>query len=58
MRRYELHNLAKDPAYAATVKDPDARLMAELKATDDPRATGGGEELDHYPAARGGNKAK
>lgn len=53
---YELRNVAEDPAYAATVKELDARLMAELKATGDPRATGGGAEFDRYgiapPAAR------
>jgi arylsulfatase A-like enzyme len=55
---YELHNVAEDPAYAATIKDLDVRLMAELKATGDPRARGGGAELDRYPAARAGKEAK
>ena len=41
---YELHNLAEDPAHAATVEALDARLMAELKATADPRLAG--VELD------------
>jgi len=29
------------------VKDLDARLMAELKATGDPRVAGNGDEFDH-----------
>jgi len=37
---YELHNLAADPAHAATAEALDARLMAELKATADPRLAG------------------
>jgi len=41
---YELHNLAADPAHAATAEALDARLMAELKATADPRLAG--VELD------------
>ena len=41
---FELHNLAGDPAFAATVRVLDARLMAELKATGDPRLAG--VELD------------
>ena len=48
---YELKNVAADPAYADTVKDLDARLMAELKATGDPRASGGGDEFDRYLTA-------
>jgi len=49
---YELKNVAADPAYADTVKDLDARLMAKLKATGDPRASGGGDEFDRYLTAR------
>jgi len=37
---FELHNLAGVPALAETVGQLDARLMAELKATGDPRLTG------------------
>ncbi|MCX8495426.1 MAG: sulfatase [Akkermansiaceae bacterium] len=44
---FELHNVADDSAYAATLKELDARLMAELKSSGDPRLTG--EELDRYP---------
>ena len=43
---YELKNVAEDPAYADTVKDLDARLVTELKATGDPRVVGGGDEFD------------
>ena len=46
---HELTNVAEDPAYADTAKNLDARLMAELKATDDPRASGGGDAFDSYP---------
>ena len=42
----EMKNVAGDPARAEIVRDLDTRLMAELKATRDPRATGTGEELD------------
>ena len=45
---YELKNIAEDPAYADTVKDLDARLLAELKATGDPRASGGGDAFDGF----------
>jgi arylsulfatase A-like enzyme len=45
---YELKNVAEDPAYADTVKNLDARLMAELKVTGDPRASGGGDEFDGF----------
>jgi uncharacterized sulfatase len=41
--RFELKNVAEEPAYADTVKDLDARLMAELKASADPRVTGVGD---------------
>lgn len=49
---YEMTNIAEDPAHADIVKDLDARLMAELGATGDPRASGGGDEFDRYPSAR------
>ena len=58
---FELKNVAEDPAYTTTVKDLDARIMAELKATSDPRATGGGAEFDTYeapPAGRPKQNAK
>ena len=50
---FELTNVADDPAYADTVKELDARLTAELKATDDPRAAGSGDEFDRYDDALG-----
>lgn len=53
---HELHNVAGDPAYAATVQELEDRLMAELKATGDPRASGGGDEFDTCPVARPGKK--
>jgi arylsulfatase A-like enzyme len=49
---FELRNVAEDPAYKAIVSALDARLMAELKATGDPRATGGGDEFEHYGQGR------
>jgi uncharacterized sulfatase len=49
---FEMTNIAEDPAHAGTVKDLDARLMAELVATGDPRVSGGGDEFDRYPSAR------
>lgn len=49
---FELKNVAEDPAYAAKVQELDARLMAELRATGDPRARGGGDEFDAYPEFR------
>jgi arylsulfatase A-like enzyme len=55
---YELKNVAEDPAYSATLKELDARLMAELRATGDPRATGGGDEFDAYGIARPAAKRK
>ncbi|MBI5831921.1 MAG: sulfatase [Armatimonadetes bacterium] len=46
---YEQHNLAGDPAHAAALADLEARLMAELKATADPRVTPGAPEPDQLP---------
>ena len=48
---FELINVADDPAYAATVKELDTRLLTEMKASGDPRATGRGDEFDRYPNA-------
>lgn len=48
---YELRNVAEDAAYAATLKELDARLMTELKASGDPRVIGTGDEFDRYPNA-------
>lgn len=49
---HELHNVAEDPAYSATIKDLDARLLTELKAAGDPRAFGAGDEFDCYLTVR------
>jgi arylsulfatase A-like enzyme len=49
---YEMTNVAEDPAYQEIESRLDARLMAELKATGDPRATGGGDEFDRLGQGR------
>jgi arylsulfatase A-like enzyme len=49
---YELKNVADDPAYRKIAAELDARLMAELKAAGDPRATGSGDEFDRYGQGR------
>jgi len=49
----QLHNVAADPAYAEVRKRLAGALMAELKATADPRALGSGDVFDRYPY-RGG----
>jgi arylsulfatase A-like enzyme len=46
---YALANLAAQPAHATLAKAMDARLMAELRATGDPRAINGGAVFDDYP---------
>lgn len=46
---FQLNNVAEDPAYAQVLKKLDAQLMAALKASNDPRASGGGAEFDAYP---------
>jgi N-sulfoglucosamine sulfohydrolase len=45
----QFHNVASDPFYAKVRDDLAARLMAELKATNDPRAFGQGDAFDTYP---------
>ena len=42
-------NLAADPAFAVVKKELAQRLMAELKATRDPRVLGQGDQFDEYP---------
>ena len=42
----QLVNVADDPAYAGIKGELSARLMEQLLATDDPRATGGGDDFD------------
>ena len=46
---HQLTNVADDPRYATAKAELVRQLMAELAATGDPRATGGGEEFDRYP---------
>lgn len=44
----ELNNVADDPRFADTRRQLAELLMQELAATDDPRASGGGDEWDTY----------
>lgn len=62
----ELYDLRRDPHQIASVADGPAyasarkRLRRELdrwmKQSEDPRATGGGDEFDRYPYFGGGNR--
>ena len=45
----QLNNVADDPSYAKAKEELAARLIAELKATGDPRALGHGDVFDTYP---------
>jgi N-sulfoglucosamine sulfohydrolase len=45
----QLVNVAKRPEYAAVRQKLGQKLLAELKATQDPRVLGGGEQFDRYP---------
>ncbi|MBP7050565.1 MAG: sulfatase [Phycisphaerae bacterium] len=45
---YQLRNVASDPAYADTRKKLESSLLAELRATGDPRVLGGAR-FDDYP---------
>ena len=49
---FEMKNVAEDPEYAEATKDLESGLIAELKATGDPRASGGGDEFDRYSNLR------
>ena len=42
-------NVAADPEYEATRDELGERLMERLRATGDPRATGGGDAFGEYP---------
>lgn len=44
----QLYNLAGVPAYAQVKNDLSQKLMAELRATADPRVVGGGDQFDEY----------
>jgi N-sulfoglucosamine sulfohydrolase len=46
---YQLRNVAADPKYAAVVRKLDAQLMAELRATADPRVGPNPDIFDSYP---------
>ncbi len=45
---FQMSNVAAKASYTEVVKRLDAQLMAELKASGDPRAYGRGEEFDRY----------
>jgi len=45
----QLHNVAFDSGYEQVRAELSARLMAELKASGDPRAAGGPVLFDEYP---------
>ncbi|HNS20294.1 MAG TPA: sulfatase [Sedimentisphaerales bacterium] len=45
---HQLQNVASDPAYADTRKKLESSLLAELRATGDPRVLGGAK-FDDYP---------
>ena len=45
----QLNNVADKPEYARTKSKLAAALMAELKATKDPRVLGRGDVFDNYP---------
>ena len=55
---HQVRNVADDPAYAAVRRELEAKLMAQLKATNDPRvAENSRAPLDELPANAAG-KAK
>jgi arylsulfatase A-like enzyme len=45
----QVQNVADDPAYAEAKQRLAAQLTDELRATGDPRETGGSEQFDEYP---------
>jgi len=55
---HQLTNVAGDPAYNDVKARLSKQLMDALKATEDPRAIGGGEKFDEYPYKPGGNSRK
>jgi N-sulfoglucosamine sulfohydrolase len=50
----QINNVAGKPEYAEVQRKLAAALMAELKATEDPRVLGKGDVFDHYPYYGGG----
>ena len=45
----QLNNLAGDPDYDQVCQELSELLMEQLRITEDPRATGGGDEFDQVP---------
>jgi len=54
----QMNNVAGQPEYAETRKKLSAALMAQLKATQDPRVLGKGDVFDQYPYYGGGVPTK
>jgi hypothetical protein len=54
----QMNNVAGRPEYAYVKEQLVANLMAELKATRDPRVLGKGDLFDHYPYYGGGVPVK
>ena len=48
----QLTNVADQPRYADTKAELARQLLAKLKATSDPRVSGGEEPFDHHPYRR------
>jgi arylsulfatase A-like enzyme len=46
---WQLVNVASRPEYADTVRSLSDRLIAELRASNDPRVVGGADRLEVYP---------
>jgi arylsulfatase A-like enzyme len=45
----QLHNVADDAAYASAKRKLSTQLLAELRASGDPRILGNGDVFDRYP---------
>ncbi|MBA7482521.1 Ulvan-active sulfatase [subsurface metagenome] len=54
----QLNNVAGQPEYARAKSKLSAALMAELKASNDPRVLGKGDVFDKYPYYGGGARKK
>ena len=52
----QLENVADDPAYADAKRELSDELFKQLRATGDPRVTGGGDRFDTYPYLGGAPK--
>ncbi|MCA9072289.1 MAG: sulfatase, partial [Planctomycetaceae bacterium] len=55
---HELRNIANQADYAEVKQKLAEQLLAELKATGDPRVIGGGEQFDEFPYRRRLRKSK